>query len=425
MSRNARAKLPRLSAGTSSRTRRVTSTGAVFRYRLPGPVRHARLAHALAARAGTCAAAGRWGGTRTWSAWDPGDVSSSLRGSPVGTASGSKSTPDYCTCQQYWWQSRSFLRRFREGRRRSVRRRNIAPLNGGCRQVAERGEGSAPGRPSRSADFETGDVQIGRHQHRWLIHALSTADVPLSQSSRRWARGGQAERAFHREDPIPTEPGVVRISTPQANEKGDVRVRVAPASVAYPRLVHGDGPPASRVAVGEGWISRTGVFIERDPIPTGPGVVRIRTLRQMKRAMFGSSRHQRRRRIHASSTATVPSAIRVAVGEGWISRTGVHREDAIPPNPGSYAPATRQLNGAMFDPNTTQRRRAERLRGKPRRRRRERGIPSARSSGGVTHPCPPRLFVCRGDRRRGQSVDNPVNAVPLIERGVSFHVAGV
>ena len=43
------------------------------------------------------------------------------------------------------------------------------------------------------------------------------------------------------------------------------------APVAYPRLVHGDDPQAKRVAVGEGWISRTGIAIGHDNVPSRPG----------------------------------------------------------------------------------------------------------------------------------------------------------
>ena len=70
-----------------------------------------------------------------------------------------------------------FLRRFREGRGRSARRRNIAPIN---RAPAGSRTSGAPawGSPHRSAGLETGDVQIGRHQCKWLIHASSTATVP-------------------------------------------------------------------------------------------------------------------------------------------------------------------------------------------------------------------------------------------------------
>ena len=49
-----------------------------------------------------------------------------------------------------------------------------------------------------------------------------------------------------------------------------------------------------------------------------------------KRAMFPIGRHRHRWLIHASSTATVPSASRGAVGEGWISRTGVLIERTTP-----------------------------------------------------------------------------------------------
>ena len=109
----------------------------------------------------------------------------------------------------------------------------------------------------RRRDIERGDVQIGRHRRKWLIHASSTATVPS----------------------------------------------------------------ASRVAVGEGWISRTGVA-SRGRHSTGPRVVRISTRRQMNRAMFrsngtsagGLSTPRPRRRSPGR---------RVAVGEGWISRTGV------------------------------------------------------------------------------------------------------
>ena len=127
-------------------------------------------------------------GTRTWSGWDPGDVSSSLRGSPVVLPSGSKSTPDYCTCQQYFAKAYLSLGRFRAvagGLGPPEHRPNQSWLPAGCRTSGAR-LGVAR---TDTRDFETGDVQIGRHPRKWLIHASSTATVPQPVESR-WARGG-------------------------------------------------------------------------------------------------------------------------------------------------------------------------------------------------------------------------------------------
>ena len=164
--------------------------------------------------------------------------------------------------------------------------RNIAPFNRGCRQVAERAKGSAPGRPSRSADFERGDVQIGRHRRQWLIHASSTATVPSASRvavGEGWtSRTGVPSRGRH--------PHRSRGRTNQhdaAVEKGDVRFgRYQARGLSTPRPRRRS--PASRVAVGEEWISRTGVS-SRGRHPARPGVVRISTRRQMKRAMFRSN----------------------------------------------------------------------------------------------------------------------------------------
>ena len=86
-----------------------------------------------------------------------------------------------------------------------------------------------------------------------------------------------------------------RGSVPARSERAKRRLRVARPDrgtlkgamfrsggtrlVAYPRLVHGDGPSASRVAVGEGWVSRTGVRSKTRYSP-GPGIIRILTTRQ-------------------------------------------------------------------------------------------------------------------------------------------------
>ena len=79
---------------------------------------------------------------------------------------------------------------------------------------------------------------------------------------------------------------------------------------------------------------------------------------QLRRAMFPIGRHRHRWLIHASSTATVPSASRVAVVEGWISRTGVLIERTMLRVPGVVrSRTTRQLDGAMFYSGGTRRRR--------------------------------------------------------------------
>ena len=73
---------------------------------------------------------------------------------------------------------------------------------------------------------------------------------------------------------------------------------------------------------------------------------------------------------------------------------------------------TRPLNGAMFRS------------GVPDRRRRERGIRRPRSSGGVAHPCPPRLLFRWGPApwtKRGE----PVNGGAIDPEWVGFSVAGV
>ena len=122
---------------------------------------------------------------------------------------------------------------------------------------AQRAKRRVPAAHAGAPVFETGDVQIGRHQHRWLIHASSTATFPSASRvavGEGWiSRTGVPSKTRHS-----TEPGVVRISTTRQLKRamfGSGGTR----HVAYPRLVHGDGPPASRVAVGEGWTSRTGV----------------------------------------------------------------------------------------------------------------------------------------------------------------------
>ena len=73
------------------------------------------------------------------------------------------------------------------------------------------------------------------------------------------------------------------------------------------------------------------------------------------------------------------------------------------------------------------RRRIPRRGGEERVRKRARGVvkgrrPHRRGRRGGYPPFAHRDFGCLGDRRRGQGVDNPVNAVPLIKEGVSLHV---
>ena len=162
---------------------------AATRDRLPRPVRHPRLAHALAARAGTCAAAagrpelerGLLGILATFPL-HCGGHRWVLRAVP-------SLRPTTVHVNSIQGQIRSFLRRFREGRRRSVRRRNIAPFNRGCRHMPnERSAGFRPPTPVRRclkrAMFRSGGTSIG---------GLSTPR-PRRRSPQpvesRWARGG-------------------------------------------------------------------------------------------------------------------------------------------------------------------------------------------------------------------------------------------
>ena len=139
----------------------------------------------------------------------------------MGTARGSKSTPNYCTCQQCWWQSRSFLRRFREGRGRSAGRRNIAPFNRGCRQVAERAKGRLrvdrpDPRTLKGAMFRSGGTGAsGLSTPRPRRRSPSQS----SQGGRGWDKpnGRSIERT-----PSPPEPGSYE-SARLGVEKGDVR----------------------------------------------------------------------------------------------------------------------------------------------------------------------------------------------------------
>ena len=147
--------------------------------------------------------------------------------------------------------------------------------------------------------LKKGDVRYGRHQARGLSTPRPRRRSPASRS-RGGRRGGQAERAFHREAAIPTEPRGRTNQHDAAVEKGDVRYG-GTRHVAYPRLVHGDdGPPASRVAVGEGWISRTGVP-SRGRHATEPGVTNPHGA-AIERAMFGSGGTTRKWLIHAGCT---------------------------------------------------------------------------------------------------------------------------
>ena len=104
-----------------------------------------------------------------------------------------------------------------------------------------------------------------------LVHG----DVPLSQSS----RGG---RGVDKPNGRPIEDATFRRTRGRtnphdaANEKGDVRFEQAPAPVAHPRLVHGDGPRSqSRSRLGEGWISRTDALIEKGAVPFLVTVARL------------------------------------------------------------------------------------------------------------------------------------------------------
>ena len=137
-----------------------------------------------------------------------------------------------------------------------------SPHSIGLPAHAERAERRLPAAHAGPPVFETGDVQIGQHRRRWLIHASSTATVP--PASRVAVGEGWISRTW------------VRSKTRYSAGSGVVRIRTTPqmkramfgsggtTQVAYLRLVHGDGPPANRVAVGEGWISRT---VKSMPMP--------------------------------------------------------------------------------------------------------------------------------------------------------------
>ena len=258
--------------------------------------------------------------------------------------------------------------------------------------------------------FEWGDVRFG--QRRWLVHASSTGTIPQENRvavGEGWiSRTGIAiETAMCRRDRgsyEPRRPGLrmgrcrsgarraggvagaesrrrwrhrsgghrfpcrrwavshvaktamcrrTRSRTDQhdpAFEWGDVRF----GTTGRRWLIHasstGTIPQKNRVAVGEGWISRTGLAIETAMRRRDPGVVRTNTTRPLNGAMFRFGGTRRRWLIHASSTGAIPQNNRVAVGEGWISRTGLAIETAMRRrDPGVVRTnTTRPLIGAMF-----------------------------------------------------------------------------
>ena len=133
------------------------------------------------------------------------------------------------------------------GRWRSTRRRNIARFNRGCAAGCRTSGAPGSGRPHRSGDFETGDVQIGRHQRKWLVHASSTAAVP-SASRVAVGEGWISQRALVERTPLHRTRG--------RTKQHDAVIEWGPSGdttlVAYPRLVHGDGPLSQSSRGGRG-----------------------------------------------------------------------------------------------------------------------------------------------------------------------------
>ena len=99
-------------------------------------------------------------------------------GSPVGTAEWFQVYAVLLYMSTVFWSRRVFFLAASARSPEVLARRNIAPINRGCRQAAERAAHRLWVARTDPPDFETGDVPIGRHQRRWLIHASSTATVP-------------------------------------------------------------------------------------------------------------------------------------------------------------------------------------------------------------------------------------------------------
>ena len=185
---------------------------AVARDRLAAPVRHPGPARPRPPRPGpSAAAAGRPERERGLPGILPASPLHCGGHRRLGTASGSKVTPGYCICQQYFGGNRTFLG-IADGLRRPARQRNIAPFNRDPRRFPERGKARPAGCPCR----------------------------PPGLREARWPAGPGARTRRHD----------LRTIRAMFGSGGTSAGGLSP-------LVQGTIPPNNRGAVGEGWTSRT------------------------------------------------------------------------------------------------------------------------------------------------------------------------